>query len=247
MQIDIQKFNIWLTNSTALSNGCADYNNLCKRFDHKSHPIDSIYIYNGVPLTTTTLPAVRVANGTMLPTQTAPYGFTVATKQPLYVYGNYNATNTSGSSLGVNNTSHTWPAALVGDAITILSTNWGDGTTSKKPTAGTGSTTVNAALLAGIVRSLPSYNSSTGIGYSGGVENFLRTLESWSSANLWYNGSIVVMFPSRYATNYWVQTGNYYDAPNRHWAFDTNFTLQTGLPPLTPSSKGVIRYNWRGY
>ena len=29
------------------------------------------------------------------------------------------------------------------------------------------------------------------------------------------------MFPSRYATNYWVQTGTYYKAPNRKWAFTT--------------------------
>ena len=72
-------------------------------------------------------------------------------------------------------------------------------------------------MLAGIV---PSTNSI----YSGGVENFLRTAgELVSSSTLWYNGSIVVMFPSQYATNYWQQTGNYYNAPNRNWAFDTNF------------------------
>jgi len=175
----------------------------------------------------------------MLPTQTAPKGFTIATKQPIYVLGNYNATNTSGSDISANSTSYTWPAGLMGDAITILSGSWNDSTTTKLPTAS--STTVNAAILAGIVQ-------STNTLYSGGVENFLRTLESWgSSGNLWYNGSIVVMFPSRFATNYWQQTGNYYAAPNRHWAFDTNFTLQVGLPPLTPQSKGVIRYNWTAY
>jgi hypothetical protein len=52
------------------------------------------------------------------------------------------------------------------------------------------------------------------------------------------------MFPSQYATNYWQQTGGYYNAPNRHWAFDTNFMRQAGLPPLTPQAKGVIRTNW---
>jgi hypothetical protein len=238
VQIDVGKYNIWLTNSTA-SNGCSQYNTQCSGTSDKSHPIDSIYIYNNVPLTGTTLPAVRVVNGTMLPTQTAPKGFTIATKQPIYVLGNYNATNTSGSDISANSTSYTWPAGLMGDAITILSGSWNDSTTTKLPTAS--STTVNAAILAGIVQ-------STNTLYSGGVENFLRTLESWgSSGNLWYNGSIVVMFPSRFATNYWQQTGNYYAAPNRHWAFDTNFTLQVGLPPLTPQSKGVIRYNWTAY
>ena len=238
VQIDIQKYNIWLTNSAATNNGIS-YNTQCKLSTHKSHPIDSIYVYNSVPLTSTTLPAVRVANGGMLPSQTAPYGFTVATAMPLYVWGNYNSANNLGSSLGQNSTTYTWPAGLMADSITILSGGWNDGTTSKKP--GASDTTVNAAIIAGIVRSTNSM-------YSGGVENFLRTLESWgSSGDLWYNGSIVAMFPSRYATNYWQQTGNYYDAPTRHWAFDTNFTRQAGLPPVTPQAKGVIRANWNAY
>ena len=55
------------------------------------------------------------------------------------------------------------------------------------------------------------------------------------------------MFPSQYATNYWQQTGNYYNAPNRNWAFDTNFVQQAELPPLTPQAKGVIRASWSAY
>jgi hypothetical protein len=250
VQIDVSRFNTWLANTNMPDanmsgtnvNGGATYNTQCLLSSHKSHPIDSIYVFNSVPLTSTTLPAVRVCKGGMLPTHTAPYGFTVATAQPIYVWGNYNASNvvsgTIYSSLGQNSTTYTWPAGLMGDAITILSGNWNDGTTSKLPSAST--TTINAAILAGIV---PSTNSN----YSGGVENFLRTLENWGSATLWYNGSIVVMFPSQYATNFWVQTGNYYGAPNRAWAFDTNFVQQAGLPPLTPQSKGVVRANWSAY
>jgi hypothetical protein len=242
VQIDVYLFNIWLTNAIATNSGLT-YNNQCKSSSHKSHPIDSIYVYNAVPLTGTTLPAVRVANGGILPSQTAPYGFTVATAMPLYVLGTYNASNiVSGSvhsSLGQQSTTYTWPAGLMGDSITILSGAWNDGVTNKRPTAS--DTTINAAILAGIVR-------STNANYSGGVENFLRTLESWgSNGDLWYNGSIVVMFPSQYATNFWQQTGNYYDAPTRHWAFDTNFMQQAGLPPLTPQSKGVIRASWNAY
>jgi Tfp pilus assembly protein PilX len=255
VQIDVSRFNVWLANTNMpdanLSgtnvNGGAYYNTQCLLSSHKSHPIDSIYVYNDVPLTSTTLPAVRLVNGGILPTHTAPYGFTLATAMPIYVWGNYNASNVvSGSlhsGLGTNSTTYTWPAGLMGDAITILSGNWTDTGSSKTtggPSAGSGATTVNAAILAGIV---PSTNSL----YSGGVENFLRTLENWGSATLWYNGSIVVMFPSRYATNFWQQTGNYYTAPNRHWAFDTNFMQQGGLPPLTPQSKGVIRATWNAY
>ncbi len=259
VQIDVKRFNAWLAGTNMFGgtnvNSGAYYNALCSLPSHKSHPIDSIYVYNAVPLSSTTLPAVRLVNGAMLPPMDAPNGFSAATAQPLYVWGNYNSQNSSGSSLGLNSTTYTWPAGLMGDAITVLSTNWLDTNsvpankstcTSGGPTAG--ATTINAAILAGIVPSAASYSSSTGIGYSGGVENFLRMLESWgSSKTLTYNGSIVVMFPSQYATNMWVQTGNYYAAPNRAWAFDTNFMQQGGLPPLTPQSKGVIRAGWNAY
>jgi hypothetical protein len=236
VQIDVTKFNIWLTNSTALSNGGSTYYNQCKQSNHKSHPINSIYVYNSVPLSSTTLPAVRLANGEKLPSQVAPYGFTVATPMPMYVWSHYNAATDAGTSRGKNSTTYTLPAALMADSITILSAGWTDASpTTKRPAAQT--TTVNAAMVEGIVRSTNSL-------YSGGLENFLRLLEGWGSIDLWYNGSIVVMFPSQYATNYWVAPGGYYDAPGRKWAFDTNFTVQAKLPPLTPQSKGVIRANW---
>jgi hypothetical protein len=242
VQLDISKLKIWLTNTAA--NGGNTYNNQCDQSNHKAHYIDSIYVYNAVPLTGTTLPAVRVMNGTNLPTS---YGLTVVTPVPMYVWGNYNVFgNGSGSSLATTNTSHTYPAALMADAVTVLSTNWSDATTTKLPNPG--NTTVNAAMLEGIVQ------STNGI-YSGGVENFLRLLENWSKSpsgassvqTLTYNGSIVVMFPSQYATNYQRTTGNYYNAPTRNWGFDYNFTRQSGLPPLTPQSKAVIRGSWDAY
>ena len=79
-----------------------------------------------------------------------------------------------------------------------------------------------------------------GASYSGGVENFIRLLENWNSFTLTYNGSIVVMFPSQYATNKWQQTGVYYTAPRRNWAFDVNFTDPNQLPPLTPVVENFI-------
>jgi Tfp pilus assembly protein PilX len=241
LQIDVRAFDCWLANTnmngTTNVNGGQSYNTQCDLSTHKSHPIDSIYIFNSAPLTSTTMPGVRVTDGGMLPVHTAPYGFTVATAQPLYEWGDYNASNTSGSSLGQNQTTYTWPAALMGDALTVLSDGWKDSNTGQKPSASS-STTVNAACLAGIVQ------STNGV-YSGGVENYFRLLESWGT--LWWNGAIIVMFPSQYATNSWQQTGNYYSAPTRNWAFNTNFMQQAGLPPLTPQSKGVIRGTWQAY
>jgi hypothetical protein len=71
----------------------------------------------------------------------------------------------------------------------------------------------------------------------------MRLLENWGGT-LTYNGSIVVLFYSQWATNHWRPTGNYYNAPMRHWAFDLNFKTQSKLPPLTPQIKAMIRGNW---
>jgi hypothetical protein len=154
------------------------------------------------------------------------------------------------NSIGQTNTTYTWPAALMGDALTILSTNWSDayslaneGATSPSGRV-PGDTTVNAAALEGIVQTVPTISGN----YSGGTENFLRLLEDWGNNNsgnpgnqstLTYNGSIVVMFYSQYATNYW-GNNNYYSVPKRNWSFDENFANGL-LPPLTPDTKAVIR------
>ena len=167
----------------------------------------------------------------------------MATPQPLYVKGNYNVQTNgggAGASAGTTNTANTYPAALMSDAITILSANWQDSWTSgtslfsRQPSA----TTINAACLAGIVQST---NSSGNNYYSGGLENYLRLEENWSaSTTLTFNGSLVAMFPSIYATNVWQELGNYYNAPARHWNFDLNFTDPTKLPPLTPMVSNFV-------
>jgi hypothetical protein len=233
VQIDIAKFNKWLTNTAGEG---PQRNTAC--LSDFGHGIGSIYVFNSVPLTTTTLPAVRLINGSMLPTNYP--GLTVSTAQPLYIFGDYNVSNSIGNDLGTNRTTHTYPAAVMADSITILSDGWND---SSAKNAGTGAnTTVNCAMLEGIVQTDPTISGD----YSGGVENFMRLLETWGST-LTYNGSIVVMFPSIYATNHWHTTGNYYNAPTRHWAFDLNFKTAAGLPPCTPKSRAFIRGNWFAY
>jgi len=120
------------------------------------------------------------------------------------------------------------------DSITILSDSWSDSFMNKLPISG--NTTVNAAMLQGIVQSDPTIISD----YSGGFENSLRLLENWGGSTLTYNGSIVVFFNIQFATNHWRPTGNYYNAPTRHWAFDQNFTQTPKLPPLTPSVVNLV-------
>jgi hypothetical protein len=259
IQVDVGKLNNWLTNNAAVvsvgssstvtiggtNRGGYQYNNLNTiGSTSKGHGINSVYVYNSVLMNATTLPAVRLVDGAQLPSA----GLTVATAQPIYVEGDYNITTNGinyANTLGSTTNGATVPAALIGDAVTILSSSWSDsynsGTAlgSRTPV----STCVNAACLGGIV---PSAN---GANYSGGVENFFRLLENWSSSTaLTYNGSIVCMFPSQYATNIWQKTGIYYNPPNRQWGFDVNFLKgQQYLPPLTPQAKYIIRSSWAAW
>jgi len=238
VQIDVGALNQWLTNSHAVYSG---YDSDRTKVLHSSHHIDSVYVYTSVPLSNKVLPAVRVMNGAQLPSPGgSTAGFTVATPFPVYVWGNYNSKTSAGSSLGLNSTTYTLPAALMADSVTVLSTSWSDSNTNRLPSPG--NTTVNAAMLEGIVQSDPTISGD----YSGGLENFMRLLESWGGT-LTYNGSIVVLFYSQYATNHWRPTGNYYNAPTRKWAFDTNFKQASKLPPLTPSLKAMIRGQWYGF
>ena len=229
--INVSALTNWMRASG--TNGGASVNN--RKVSAKNKQLNSIYVddrrANSAKLTT-----VRVSSGRYLP----PDGLTVATQRPLYVQGHFNAPITT---VGSTNTSSTKPASLVGDAITVLSGNWSDANSSqalsyRDPV----NTTVNAAFLAGIVQP----TNTTGVRhYSGGVENFPRFLEDWSSyISFTYNGSMVVMFPSQFATNYWVQTGTYYNAPSRKWAFDVNFLDYTRLPPATPMVRKLVRGQW---
>lgn len=256
VQIDVGKLNVWLTNTTSTGGNAVNRTS----FHDNGHGIRSIYVYNNAPNTATQMPAVRLLDGAQLPFTTDPggsgattSGLTVTTPQPIYIEGNYNvqtASSSANASAGTTNTAYTYPAAVLADAVTILSTSWNDTGAAYQPGgsytsrgAAAAGTTVNAAALEGIVQ-------STNSNYSGGVENFLRLEENWSGVTLTYNGSIVVMFPSIYATGTWQApstAGSYYGVPTRSWAFDYNFTNPSKLPPLTPKVYRMIRTTWKDY
>jgi hypothetical protein len=227
-EIDVTALTNWLASGSGVS------------FDNQAqfqmgHRINSIYV-NDQRSQPGKLTAVRLVNGQNLPAA----GLTVATPHPLYVKGNFNA---SDLTAGSTNTSLTRPASLASDAITLLSANWNDEWTSSTSLGSRTATnmTVNAALLSGIV---PSMTVNGQKHYSGGVENFPRFLENWSSSTLTYNGSMVVMFASRYATGFWIDPGTYYNPPTRKWAFDNNFLSFNKLPPGTPQVRKLQRGQW---
>jgi hypothetical protein len=224
-EIDVGAFNQWLTNAGAAINGLARLNT--------GHQLNSIYV-DDQRVDAAKLTVARVTNGQQLP----PDGLTVATRLPLYVQGHFNAPD---ATPALANTAATKPASLVGDAITVLSANWLDANSALAVSSRAASdTTVNAAFLAGIVQTA----NVAGIKhYSGGVENFPRFLESWTGKTFTYNGSMVSMFSSRYATSFWGNS-SYYNPPKRSWAFDRNFLVYAKLPPCTPQVRKVMRNAW---
>ena len=232
-QIDVAKYSQWLTTNSAV----------LAMFPpgSENYPIISIlYVTdNRTTATDTDLFAVRLVNGSIIPTNRwlgTPRGWTVATPNPLYVWGHYNIGPGGSTVAGNTDTSKTFPASLVSDALTILSGNWSDSISFSNNLSlrQAVDTTVNAAILTGIVYS----TDATSNHFSGGVMNVPRLLEDWASSggtkNLTLNTSIVNLFGSVYATNWFKNPGFYYYAPTRNFSFDLNFTNTAKLPPGTP-------------
>jgi hypothetical protein len=229
-QIDVGLYSQWLANNAAVR----------ATFPGPYVFPNVLYVAdNRTSATNTDLFAVRLVNGAILPTNGpsgAPTGWTLATPNPLYVWGNYNLG--PGGSPGNTDTGKTFPASLVSDALTILSGNWQDSQSSVPITLKSmaANTTINAAILTGIVYS----TDGTSNHFSGGVMNVPRLLEDWSSITLTLNTSIVNLFDSARATNWFRNPGVYYYAPTRAFSFDRNFTNWTKLPPATPALVVVV-------
>ena len=196
--------------------------------------------------TVTNLHAVRVRNASIIPTNgpsvAQASGFTLATQNPLYVWGHFNSPNAG--HLGTTNTTATFPASLVSDAITILSPNWTDNVYGNNVTSlnsrNAANTTVNAAILSGVV-----YTTSSAVGaWSGGVHNQTRLIENWSGDTLTLNTSLVNLYNSAQATTQFRNPGIYYNAPSRNFNFDRNFLSQYKLPPGTPMVSVISRFKW---
>jgi hypothetical protein len=167
---------------------------------------------------------------------TVACGITIATENPVYVQGDFNAPpdgSWSGSSVA---------AAIAGDAFTILSDNWNDVNSfnnpySTSPRTGV-QTGIRAAVIAGKGIPFPEINNVQDFGTDGGVHNFLRYLESWGST-LHYMGSLVSFYYNRQAVGTY-KSAVVYGAPTRDYNFDTNFTLGPQyLPPNTPTLRSV--------
>jgi hypothetical protein len=237
-QIDVGAYADWALTNSILTNKMVAANG--------NFPL-ILYVADRRNIGTNKLSVVRLANASRLPYNNN-IGFSVATQNPLYIWGNYNVTTNKGSagtnismSIGSTTNGFTVPSALVSDAITILSSNWNDSLSAGSYTSRSGAnTTLNAAIVTG---NIPSTGTSATT-FSGGVHNLTRLLENWSGYTLTYNTSIVCLFSSTMATNQFQMPGAYYDPPTRNWGFDPTFYNPAREPPGIPTALVPIRFNW---
>ncbi|MBS1796325.1 MAG: hypothetical protein JSS81_20915, partial [Acidobacteria bacterium] len=214
--------------------------------------------------------AVRLFDGDTLSTTGAAgklsprKGITIATENPLFIWGNYNTTGVdaipvNGSTLNDGGyLGAQVPASIVCDAIFPLSRTWFDASSALYPEgAGNGntyriadenlpgtsaSTSVRAAIIAGTtITSLTQKpgRDADGMRRNGGIHNFPRFMEQWvcndGSCPWNYTGSFVPLFHSTQAVAQHEDFRNViYSPPRRNWSFDIAFLTPNNLPPGTP-------------
>ncbi len=236
-QIDLGKYKTWLaTNASVLA-----------KFPAASGTYPTIlYVDDHRTVTASQLNAVRITNGIAVP-QNGGLGFTLATPDPLYVWGNYNdSSNGVAINLGTTNTTWAVPSALMSDALTFLSPAWQDSASASTFSSGVrvaSDMTVNAAVLSGLVYTTGSSSTT----YSGGIYNIPRLLEDWTTGShiLTLNTSLINLYASTAATHQWMDPGTYYYAPaTRRFSFDLQFFDPSRQPPGMPCALMPVRFNY---
>ena len=184
-------------------------------------------------------------------------GFTVASENPVYILGDYNSNvgdpfwnNQTAADIAHSN------AAVIADAVTLLSNSWTDLNDMKNPVyygAGTGLANRNAtstyyrlAIAGGKNVNFPQpAGTGNDFGTDGGVHNFLRYIEGWGGAGgLYYRGSLVSLYYSQYETGIFKCCNQVYGPPNRQYYFDSAFLDPTKLPPGTPMLQDVVNLTY---
>lgn len=183
--------------------------------------------------------ALKLVNGASISlgndSDGVPYGLTIASENPVYVQGHYNANGTfSGAHVA---------CSIVADAVTFLSRNWNDRNSFTSPHNPGGrsalTTYYRTALIAGKTKPFPRITSVEDFGTDGGVHNFIRFLENWGGQTLYYRGSIVSLFFNRQAVGTYKCCTNVYSPPSRGYNFDVEFLQPRTLPPHTPMFRDI--------
>jgi hypothetical protein len=176
-------------------------------------------------------------------------GFTVASENPVYIQGNYNSNAADPAWAGGADVAGHAAAAVIADAVTLLSNNWSDLNSLANPTTvgnrNAGTSYYRLAIAGGKNMNFPKPNwGANDMGTDGGTHNFLRYLESWGGP-LNYKGSLVSLYYSTYNTGVFKCCTTVYGPPTRNYSFDADFALPAGLPPGTPLFRDVDTLGYR--
>jgi Tfp pilus assembly protein PilX len=188
-------------------------------------------------------------------------GFTVASENPVYIQGDYNSdsTDTTWNATPTDKAGMA-AAAVIADAVTVLSNNWDDrvslmgnipvggaNNSVTDPGARVATNTWYRVAIAGgknMIFPQPIWGAQD-MGTDGGVHNFLRYLENWGGRNLNYKGSLVSLYYATYNTGVYKCCTAVYSPPTRNYFFDSDFALPAGLPPGTPLFRDVDSLGYR--
>jgi hypothetical protein len=158
-------------------------------------------------------------------------GLTVTAENPVYVQGHYNA---DASGFGDPHTQ----AAVIADAVTLLSTAWNDWNSLDLPhdPADALPTYYRFAVATGTSLSYAQPGGTpTHFGTDGGMQNLLRLLEDWNGDTLYYRGSLAALWISRQARGSYKCCANVFVPPTALvFEHDTDFLDMTKQPPGTP-------------
>ena len=183
-------------------------------------------------------------------------GLTAVAENPLYVQGNYNAPNAAGTGFGATPGTDHVSAAVIADAVTMLSNNFNDIGSFMSPhtvlhvNRGALTTYYRVAVISGKGRNFPRPTSNgqdwTDFGTDGGAHNFLRYIEDWNNGSaLNYRGSIVSFFINRQGVGTYKCCDVVYRPPTRGYNFDTDFLTPALLPPRTPMFRDINTLTFR--
>jgi len=197
--------------------------------------------------------AIKIVDGNLLTgigtcPGSVPCGLAIATENPAYIQGDFNANSAGGGFNDAN-----IAVSINADAVTFLSNNYNDVNSFAFPYV-TSSTQRNAttsyyrtAVMAGKGVSFPQPTTCGTVacyadyGTDGGVHNFLRFLEDWAGQTLNYRGSIISMYYDAQAVGTYKDglSNTVYQPPSRGYNFDTEFLTPSLLPPRTPLFRDV--------
>ncbi|HYL47442.1 MAG TPA: hypothetical protein VEU52_10480, partial [Candidatus Limnocylindrales bacterium] len=177
-------------------------------------------------------------------------GLTVVAENPVYIQGDYNSNagncaGCNGPPPAINAFNNPFVAAAVmGDAVTLLSNQWNDVNSFAFPynLAGRAAITSNyrTAIVGG--KGIPFLNPNgtyQDYGTDGGTHNFLRYIENWGGQELNYKGSIVSLYYSHQAVGTYKCCNTVYSPPSRGYNFQTEFLTPSLLPPRTPMFRTI--------